>query len=173
MEPPTPTLKHIQKWEARYFKKKLVAALAGLKGVFALADDVIVINRGETEKKAMENHEKNLTNLQERCREQGIVTKKLRSRTYIVRNPQSTTFRRNRVHMRKPRDYKEPDIHNPAPYFPSLGLSTAEALTHPTASEEANPGPRPEILLLSNRPSREHKMPARFENFVMYWLMAK
>ena len=156
------------KVSSEIFQKKLVAALAGLKGVFAVADDVIVINCGETEKKAMENHEKNLTNLQERCRELGIVTKKLRLRTYIVRNPQGTTFRRNRVHMRTPRDYKEPDIHHPAPCFPSLGLSSAEALTHPTASEEANPGPRPEIPLLSNRPSREHKMPARFENFVMY-----
>ena len=103
-----------------------------------------------------------------RWRRACIVTKKLRSRTYIVKNPQGTTFRRNRVHIRKPRDYKEPDIHNPAPGFPSSGSSTAEALTHLTASEEANPSPRPEIPLLSNRPSREHKMPARFENFVMY-----
>ena len=100
--------------------------------------------------------------------EQGIVTKKLRSRTYKVTNPQGTTFRRNRVHIQKPRDYKEPDIHNPAPWFPSLRSSTAEALFHPTASEQVNPSPRPEIPLLSNRPSREHKMPARFENFVMY-----
>ena len=40
--------------------------------MFAVADDVIVIGCGETEKEAMENHKKNLTNLQERCREQGI-----------------------------------------------------------------------------------------------------
>ena len=100
--------------------------------------------------------------------EQGIVTKKLRSRTYIVTNPQGTTFRRNRVHIRKPRDYKEHDIHNPAPLIPSLGSITAEALTNPTASEQVNHSPKPEIPLLSNRPSREHKMWARFENFVMY-----
>ena len=100
--------------------------------------------------------------------EQGIMTKKLRSRTYIVTDPQGTTFRRNRVHIRKPRDYKKPDIHNPAHSFPLLGSITAEALTHPTASEPVNPNPRPEIPLLSNRPCREHKMPARFENFVMY-----
>ena len=60
------------KVSSEIFQKKLVAALAGLKGVFAVADDVIVIGCGETEKEAMQNHEKNLTNLQERCREQGI-----------------------------------------------------------------------------------------------------
>ena len=60
------------KVSSEIFQKKLVSALAGLKGVFAVADDVIVIGCGETEKEAMEDHEKNLTNLQERCCEQGI-----------------------------------------------------------------------------------------------------
>ena len=47
------------KSELRDISKKLVAALAGLKGVFAIANDVIVIGCGKTEKEAMENHETN------------------------------------------------------------------------------------------------------------------
>ena len=89
--------------------------------------------------------------------EQGIVTKKLRSRTYIVKNPHGTTFKRNRVHIRKPKSYKAPDIYQPAPWFPPMGSSSTEAPTDRTALEEMN-----------TRPCRERRMPARFENFVMY-----
>ena len=89
--------------------------------------------------------------------EQGIVTKTLRSRTYIVKNPHGTTFKRNRVHIRKPKSYKAPDIYQPAPWFPPMGSSSTEAPTDRTALEEMN-----------TRPCRERRMPARFENFVMY-----
>ena len=68
MEPPTFWVKS----EQRDISKKARCALTGLKGVFAVADDVIVIGCGETEEEAMQNHEKNLTNLQERGREQGM-----------------------------------------------------------------------------------------------------
>ena len=51
------------KVSSKIFQKKLVAALAGLKSEFGVADDVKVIGCRETEKEALENREKNLTHL--------------------------------------------------------------------------------------------------------------
>lgn len=57
-------------WSAR-----LQTALAGLKGVACIADDVIVVGAGQTETEATADHNHNLHALLNRCRERGIKLK--------------------------------------------------------------------------------------------------
>ena len=49
------------------FQKRLLQALEGLNGVLCVADDIVVVGRGDTLQSARQDHHKNLKNLQERC----------------------------------------------------------------------------------------------------------
>ena len=60
------------KVSSEIFQKKLISALAGLKRVFAVADDVVVLGCGKTNEEALANHEENLAQLQKRCEEHCI-----------------------------------------------------------------------------------------------------
>ena len=54
------------------FQKRLTEALGGLKGVICVADDIIVIGRGDTQAEAEKDHSENLSGLQNRCKEKNI-----------------------------------------------------------------------------------------------------
>ena len=59
------------------FQMKLDQTLEGLKGVFKIADDIILITgQGETEREADEDHNRNLKSLLDRCRERNIKLNK-------------------------------------------------------------------------------------------------
>ena len=51
---------------------KLDKSLAGLKGVFKIADDILITGQGETEREADVDHDRNLKSLLHRCRERNI-----------------------------------------------------------------------------------------------------
>ncbi|CAK8685059.1 unnamed protein product [Clavelina lepadiformis] len=61
------------KVSSEIFQKRLHSALSGLQGVFAVADDVIVIGCGKTTIEAETHHDQNLTKLRERCHECNIL----------------------------------------------------------------------------------------------------
>ena len=70
-------------------------AFAGLEGVFAVADDIIVIGCGETMIEAENNHEANLSALRQRCTTQNILldeakavvkTKEIRFMGHLISN---------------------------------------------------------------------------------------
>ena len=54
------------------FQKRLHQALEGLKNVICVADDVLVYGITEDDEDAIKNHDENLRELLERCRQQGI-----------------------------------------------------------------------------------------------------
>ena len=54
------------------FQKRLTEALDGLKGVICVADDIIVVGRGDTQAEAEKDHSENLSGLQNRCKERSI-----------------------------------------------------------------------------------------------------
>ena len=54
------------------FQRRLDAAIAGLKGCKAVADDILVFGCGKTDEEATRDHDNNLKNLLERCRDKGI-----------------------------------------------------------------------------------------------------
>ena len=54
------------------FQACVCAALSGLKNVACIADDVLIAGSGETEAEAMEDHNRNLRALLDRCRQKGI-----------------------------------------------------------------------------------------------------
>jgi transposase InsO family protein len=58
------------------FQRRLDNALAGLPGVVAVHDDIIVFGKGATEQEGGEDHDKNFLRLLQRCREQGIKLNK-------------------------------------------------------------------------------------------------
>ena len=58
------------------FQMKLDQNLEGLKGVFKIADDVLITGQGETEREADEEHDRNLKSLLDRCRERNIKLNK-------------------------------------------------------------------------------------------------
>ena len=70
------------------FQKKLLQALSGLEGVECVADDIIIFGVGDTDEEAMENHDKRLGALLQRCREMNIKLNKQKS---VLRTP-SVTF---------------------------------------------------------------------------------
>ena len=55
---------------------KLDQNLEGLKGVFKIADDILITGQGKTERKADEDHDRNLKSLLDRCRELNIKLNK-------------------------------------------------------------------------------------------------
>ena len=54
------------------FYKRLIQLLEGLQGTFALADDVLICGRGRNHEEAVKDHDKNLHDFLERCRQKGI-----------------------------------------------------------------------------------------------------
>ena len=61
------------KVSSEIFQRKLNDTIFDLPGVFAVADDVIVIGRGVTHENALIDHDANLHKLYERCREKHIM----------------------------------------------------------------------------------------------------
>ena len=60
------------KVSSEIFQKRMNNALIGLKGVFAVADDIIIYGRGTTLKDAEKDHKINLLKLRQKCKEQHI-----------------------------------------------------------------------------------------------------
>ena len=58
------------------FQKRLLQALEGLPGVHCIADDVLICGRGETTEEAMKDHDENLRQFLQRCRERGVLLNK-------------------------------------------------------------------------------------------------
>ena len=54
------------------FQERLEGAIAGLKGVCTIVDDMIVWGEGDTLEKAQEDHDENLQALMRRCQQKGI-----------------------------------------------------------------------------------------------------
>lgn len=54
------------------FQEILNDAVTGLEGVFARADDLLVVGKGSTKEVAQGDHDRNLQGLLTRCREKGI-----------------------------------------------------------------------------------------------------
>lgn len=59
-----------------YFQQYLDRELEGLKGVKAIADDILVYGDGDTLEEAQQNHDNSLRNLLQRCRERNIKLNK-------------------------------------------------------------------------------------------------
>ena len=53
--------------------------MEGLKGVFKIADDILITGQGEIEGEADEDHDRNLKSLLARCMEQNIKLNKKKS----------------------------------------------------------------------------------------------
>ena len=64
------------------FQKKMHDALAGLKGIACIADDVLIAGSGETDAEATADHTRNLCALLDRCREKGIKLNRLKLKLY-------------------------------------------------------------------------------------------
>ena len=60
---------------------KLDQNLEGLKGVFKIADDILITGQGEIEREADEDHDRNLKSLVDRCRERNIKLNKNKVRS--------------------------------------------------------------------------------------------
>ncbi|XP_064081778.1 uncharacterized protein K02A2.6-like [Macrobrachium nipponense] len=60
------------KVSSEIFQRKLNEALEGLRGVYCVADDIVVVGFGHEEHDAMRDHEQNLQSLQKRCQEKNI-----------------------------------------------------------------------------------------------------
>ena len=58
------------------FQMKLDQNLEGLKGVFKIADDILITGQGETKREADEDHDRNLKSLLDRCRGRNIKLNK-------------------------------------------------------------------------------------------------
>ena len=58
------------------FQMKLDQSLEGLKGVFKIADDILITGQGETEREADVDHDRNRKSLLDRCRERNIKLNK-------------------------------------------------------------------------------------------------
>lgn len=54
------------------FQRRIDQALVGLNGCNTIADDILVFGCGETLEEALEDHDFNLRNVLERCREKAI-----------------------------------------------------------------------------------------------------
>ena len=59
-----------------YFQMKFHQNLEGLKGVYDIADDVTIVRKGVTNEEALKDHDQNLTNFLEHCRERNIKLNK-------------------------------------------------------------------------------------------------
>ena len=60
------------------FQMKLDKNLEGLKGVFKIADDILITGQGDAEHEAEQDRDRNLANFLDRCRERHIKLNKTR-----------------------------------------------------------------------------------------------
>ena len=58
------------------FASRIRAALSGLKGVYCIADDILVTSAGDDVAAATRDHDANLLALFDRCRQKGIKLNK-------------------------------------------------------------------------------------------------
>ena len=58
------------------FQQKLDQCLEGLKGVYKIADHLLIIGQGDTDEEAGQDHDQYLKNLLDRCRTKGIKLNK-------------------------------------------------------------------------------------------------
>jgi len=59
-----------------YFQQKLDQNLQGLPGIYRIADDLLITGQGHTKEDADKDHDANVVNLFQRCRERGIKLNK-------------------------------------------------------------------------------------------------
>ena len=59
-------------------------ALDGLDGIFIVADDILIIGRGETDEEARRDHDENLDQLLQRAREQNLKLNKAKMRLHLT-----------------------------------------------------------------------------------------
>ena len=62
------------------YQQRQMQALEGLSGIFVIADDILVVGYGTTQKEADANHDLNLRNLLLRCREKNLKLNKKKAR---------------------------------------------------------------------------------------------
>ena len=67
------------------FQRRIDIALEGLSGQKAIADDILVFGAGDTDEEALEDHDRNLREVFNRCRKKGI---KLNSEKMQLRQKQ-------------------------------------------------------------------------------------
>ena len=71
------------------FQRKLDQNLQGLKGIYKVADDILITGRGTTKDGAVKNHDANLLKLLERCQERNLKNReKLRLKCTDVLTPE-------------------------------------------------------------------------------------
>ena len=66
------------------FLRRLQLALDGLDGIFIVADDILIIGRGETDEEARRDHDENLARLLQRAREQNLKLNKAKMRLHLT-----------------------------------------------------------------------------------------
>lgn len=54
------------------FQRKVSQALDGLRGIYVIADDILITGKGETLEKANQDHDNKLRALLNRCKEKNI-----------------------------------------------------------------------------------------------------
>ena len=71
------------------FQRKLDQNLQGLKGIYKVADDILITDRGTTKDEAVKSHDANLLKLLERCQERSLKNReKLRLKCTDVLTPE-------------------------------------------------------------------------------------
>lgn len=60
------------------FQRRLQQALEGLEGISTVADDILIVGRGQTEAEARRDHDSNFIKLLQRAREQNLNRSKMR-----------------------------------------------------------------------------------------------
>ena len=66
------------------FQRRLQLALDGLDGISIVADDILIICRGETDEEARRNHDENLDRLLQRASEQNLKLNKAKMRLHLI-----------------------------------------------------------------------------------------
>ena len=66
------------------FYRKVCEALDGLEGVFCIADDIVIVEVGDTSNEANASHDQRLQALLQRCQDKGIV---LNQQKFVLREP--------------------------------------------------------------------------------------
>ena len=66
------------------YQRRLQLALDGLDEFFIVADDILIIGRGETDEETRRDHDKNLDRLLQRAREQNLKLNKAKMRLHLT-----------------------------------------------------------------------------------------
>ena len=65
------------------FQRRLQEALGGLDGISTVADDILIVGRGQTEAEARIDHDRNFANLLRRARSQNLKLNKAKTRLHM------------------------------------------------------------------------------------------